>query len=266
MHAYPSGATDCAPYQELDEPVRRLMKLKNELLGALLTLLVLLVFSWPFLANSPETSLFALADRALYSLAGGRFHTPPSARTYPVSSSIREENASLHQLLSLRSRLSGQVVAARVTRRDPDSWWSFLTVEFDSPEANPPKETAMVLTPQGVIGSLDNADIVLVQSGDERFFRGRVRLLSSPETQLSVVVGDRQSPFLLEGRGGPALSLRPVTSGAEDQIVESDGVRTSGLGHLYSKGLQVGTVDKDRQFATFTALPSTPAEVLIWWR
>lgn len=242
------------------------MKLRKELLGALATLVFLLAFSWPFLGTDHDASILGAADRAIYILAGGRFQAPPPAGSYPVSSLLREENASLHQLLSLRSRLSGRVLAARVTRRDPDTWWSYLTVEFLSPQAPPPKATAVVITPQGVIGSLDSADILIVQSGDERFCRGRVRLLSSPETQLSAVVGNLESPFLLEGRGGPALSLRPVTSGAEDQIQESDGVRTSGLGDLYSKGLQVGTVDKDRHFASFTALPSTPVEVLIWWR
>ena len=192
---------------------------------------------------------------------------PPSDQPDPLLNVLGEENERLHELLALRSRLPGVAQAAKVVRREPDTWWTQLEVEFAAPPADlPATGTAIVLTPQGLIGTLESDELLVIKEQGQTFCRGTVALLSSQETQLSVVVGEQQAPFLLEGKGGLDFALRPVVSGAEKAIATGDSVLTSGLGQLYSKGLQVGIVGKDSQRATFTACASTPDEVLLWWR
>lgn len=180
---------------------------------------------------------------------------------------LGEENERLHQLLALRGRLPGVVQAARVVRREPDTWWETMEIELAlSAQGPPPPGTAVVLTAQGLIGRLEGKSLVLVEQGPDSYYRGTIHLLSSSETQLSVVVGEEESPFLLEGRGGADFGLRPVTSGAEKTVGPGDAVQTSGLGHLYSKGLQVAVVGGDPHWAVFSSCATTPAEVVLWWR
>jgi cell shape-determining protein MreC len=229
----------------------------------MLALLALVSFGHLAWGGAP---LPTLLQRNLYLLAGGRFfQKAPAAPPDPLIAMLGTENERLHELLALRSRLPGKANAAVVARREPETWWSELVVEF-AVTGPAPTGTAIVLTPQGLIGTLESDALVVVREAGQTFCRGTVRLLSSQETQLSVVVGEGESAFLLEGRGGSELALRPLTSGAEKAISPGDPVQTSGLGKLYSKGLQVAQVARDPHLAMFTSLASTPPEVLLWWR
>jgi cell shape-determining protein MreC len=210
----------------------------------------------------------ALLQRNFYVLLGGRLADPLSSQQPdPLAEALGQENKRLHELLALRSRLPGVTQAATVVRREPETWWNVLEVEFALAVSGPPPQaTAIVLTPQGLIGTLETRSLIVVTENGQSFCRGTVNLLSSPETQLSVVVGEQQAPFLLEGRGGADFALRPVTSVAEKSVVSGDPVQTSGLGQLYSKGLLVGVVSKDSRWAKFSTCAATPSEVLLWWR
>ncbi len=206
------------------------------------------------------------AQHALYGLLGGRAGKLPASRPDPMRETLAGENQRLHALLALRSRMPGTATAAAVTRREPDTWWSELTLEFSPPKGGLPQGTAMVLTPQGLIGTVEPEAIRSLRSGQGIYCQATVRLLSSAETQLSVVVGDSRAPFLLEGKGGAEFTLRPVTSEAEKGVQTGDVVLTSGLGQLYSAGLQVALVGKNPRRADFSSLNASPAEVLLWWR
>lgn len=243
------------------------MSWRTEILSALALLGVLAIASFAHLAWGGQP-LATLLHRNLYVLVGGRLAVAPdsAAQPDPRVRLLGDENRRLHELLALRSRLPGVAHAAVVARREPDTWWSELEVEFAIPSAPPPPGTAMVLTPHGLVGTLDSDALVMVEEAGRSFYRGKVSLLSSPQTQLSVVVGEGESPFLLEARGGASFALRPVTSGAGKAVAPGDPVQTSGLGKLYSKGLQVAQVDKDTRWAVFSTLQATPSEVLLWWR
>jgi cell shape-determining protein MreC len=243
------------------------VKWRSELLTTLALLVLLGAISFAHLAWNGQP-LLRLLHHNFYVLLGGRVAAvAPSDQPDPLLTVLGEENERLHQLLALRSRLPGVAQAAKVVRREPDTWWTQLEVEFVANPADlPATGTAIVLTPQGLIGTLESDQLVVIKGQAQAFYRGTVALLSSPETQLSVVVGEEEAPFLLEGKGGLDFALRPVVSGAENAIAAGDSVLTSGLGQLYSKGLQVGTVGKDSQRATFSTCASTPDEVLLWWR
>lgn len=234
--------------------------------GATLGLLLLLTaVSFGHLAVGGQPFPTLLRNN-LYVLLGGRHLAErESPQQDPLVAVLSQENQRLHEQLSLRARLPGEARVAQVVRREPETWWGSLEVEFaGSPPS--PRGTAVVLTSQGLIGSLDGSAVTIVGEGDRSFCRGTVVLLSSPESQLSVVVGETQAPFLLQGRGGDLFTLKPVTSGAERAIAAGDSVLTSGLGQLYSQGLKVGLVTRDGKGATFSPCAFTPSEVVLWWR
>lgn len=193
-------------------------------------------------------------------LLGARFdHSQRESRSYPISAAVKAENSRLYELLSLGKRLDGVTAVALVSRRDPDSWWARMTVEFASPQR--PQTTAMVLTPGGVIGSLDPQSIVELEPD---VYSARVELLTAPTAQLSVLAGERELPFLLEGRGSSQFKLRAVTSETAPQ--DGGTVKTAGLGEVFARGLVVGQLNPKSGGATATPLAHTPSEVLLWWR
>ncbi len=203
-----------------------------------------------------------------YLAVGGRLAPPrnPPA-TDPLRGVLRAENDRLHALLALGQRLPGEVRTAWVVRREPDRWWRDLEVEIPILGPPPPNGAALVLTSEGLIGTLESQRLVMARIGERTLARGTVTLLSAPGHQLSVVTGPGEQPFLLEGRGGANLALRPISGGAEKEIIPGDAVLTSGLGRLYrSRGLVIGEVDSDVHWARFSTMASTPSEVLLWWR
>ena len=219
-------------------------------------------------APGGQVRLAAWLSHHLHLAVRGRSAPPPSLLAAdPLRSVLQAENDRLHALLSLRERLSGEVRAARVVRREPDLWWTELVVEMRVAGSAPPHGTALVITPEGLIGTLESRHMIVVGEGESKLARGTVKLLSAPGHQLSVMVGPSEQPFLLEGRGDARLALRPVSGGAEKEILPGDAVVTSGLGRIYSsRGLRVAAVDSDTHWARFSALSATPAEVLLWWR
>lgn len=207
-------------------------------------------------------------SQGFYHLLGGRWTESSAVRgTDPLRAVVERENERLSSLLALEGRLTGERRAARVVRREPDRWWSELEIEFPILGPAPPSGTALVLTPGGLIGALESEHLLIADVKGERVARGTVSLLSGAGHQLSVVVGPDEQPFLLEGRGGSSLALRPVSGAAEKSVVGGDPVVTSGLGNLYrSRGLPIAQVEEDVHWARFSALTSTPSEVILWWR
>ncbi len=210
-------------------------------------------------------------SQGFYLLVGGRWNSSEgvtNARAAdPLRVALEQENQRLSSLLALDGRLSGERRAAKVVRREPERWWSELEVEFPVQGSVPPSGAALVLTPEGLIGTVENDRIVLKESSGKVFARATVSLLSGAGHQLSVGVGPDEQPFLLEGRGGASLALRAVNGTAEKSVLPGDVVVTSGLGTVYrSRGLPIARVDGDVRWAKFSALSSTPSEVLVWWR
>lgn len=185
---------------------------------------------------------------------------PPAGR-FPVDPVLAEENARLQGLLSLSKRLEGQTVLARVTNRAPDSWWSQMGLVLEG-ESELPSGTAMVLTAEGLLGTVSEGSFHTAQG---RTF-AKADLLTTPGRQISVLVGIKERPYLLQGQGTEFFSLRAVTS---NQATLSPGavVKTAGQGQQLARGLVVGQVTTSKETATLAQAPAaTPAEVLLWWR
>ncbi len=239
------------------------VKVSILLLGAML--ISFLLVPEGFLGTS---DLASMARTAVVRLLGGAWRTAEGPSTFSMNSELLEQNQRLSQLLSLRGRLSGSTAVATVIRREPEAWWLSIWVRFRL-TSEMPEGSALVMTPEGLIGVLEASKISSLGSSEgldeDEEFLGQVQLLTAPTTQLAVNVGGVLTPYLLEGTGGPRFRLRPLE---RDKVaVSSRGtlVSTAGSGHLFVEGLPVAVIEDERGEMAETLLRATPGQVLLWW-
>lgn len=142
---------------------------------------------------------------------------------------LRQENASLRSLLSLRARLPLQAVAAELhgPQRDPAAHRVLISRGQDSAifEGHP------VMTPNGVLGQVSR---VLPLSAE-------VRLLTDPQFSMPVLLPRTGTSAITRGTGTfGQFDLQYVN--VEADIRAGDLVVSSGLDGIYPAGLPVGVV------------------------
>lgn len=240
------------------------MKRKPQILACSFLVLGLGLLQVVFLKLSGQ-ELSQTLNRGCRQLLGAHYEEAQISNrsNYRLPEALSAENSRLHGLTALAERVHGRADVARVARRDADNWWAQMTVEFTADE--PPQGTAMVLTPGGVVGSLLSESVVLLSAGQPAVYSGQVDLLTAPGSQVSVLVGDDEVPYLLEGTGAKSLRLRPVTSG-QPPSAPGTSVKTAGLGEIFARDMVVAKVEKSAKSMAATPLESTPSEVLLWWR
>jgi hypothetical protein len=129
-----------------------------------------------------------------------------------IESRFREleyENAQLRHALDFKKATRFDVVAARVIRRNPTTWWQ--TVEIDAGSKRGIGTQLAVLSNEGLVGKIDRVD-----SGGER---SSVLLLTDEKCQVSARVEGSPEVGILSGqRGGfdgdPMLRLRFLSPNA----------------------------------------------------
>jgi rod shape-determining protein MreC len=166
----------------------------------------------------------------------GRLRTENARLTGEVAR-LREENARLQEGAKEAVRLRGllgfkdqpyHTVAARVIGRDPSHWFSTLLIDRGS--ADGVRRRDPVITSNGLVGH------VIETSGSW----ARVLLIQDPRSAVGVLVGRSRDAGVAEGQGRTALRVKYLSRDAE--IHPGDEVVTAGLGAIYPRGLQVGTV------------------------
>lgn len=138
------------------------------------------------------------------------------------------ENDRLQTMLKLKEQQKSQTIVCRIMSRDIASWREWLALDKGT-EDGVVKNMA-VITPDGLVGR------VLSSASHS----ARVMLITDAQSRVSVRIQDTRDTGIVEGSGGPTLTLRLVDLGAElkvGQVLES-----SGLGGIYPKGIIVGDV------------------------
>ncbi|MCH7225289.1 rod shape-determining protein MreC [Haloferula sp. A504] len=148
---------------------------------------------------------------------------------------VEEENAALRRALDFQERTRFEVVAARVTRRQPTTWWQ--TVEIDRGEASGIATAYTVVTDQGLVGKIDRL-------GDQR---STVLLLTDEACQVSAKVEGSPEVGILQGQreqfgGVPTLRLRFLSRDA--RLREGMRVFSTGRGGLFPADLLLGEIDR----------------------
>ena len=146
---------------------------------------------------------------------------------------IEAENGRLRRSLDFKERTKFDVVAARITRRQPSSWWQ--TVEIDRGEKSGIATAFTVVTDRGLVGKVD-------QLGD---YRSSVILLTDEACQVSARVEGSPEEGILSGQrvheGSPKLRLRFLSKDA--RINKGMRVFSTGRGGLFPPDLLLGEIE-----------------------
>ena len=146
---------------------------------------------------------------------------------------VEAENASLRRALDFQERTQFDVVAARVTRRQPTTWWQ--TMEIDRGDQSGIATAYTVVTDRGLVGKVDRLGS----------HRSTVVLLTDEACQVSAKVEGTPEAGILQGQreqvgGEPMLRLRFLSRDA--RIREGMRVFSTGRGGVFPSDLLLGSI------------------------
>lgn len=151
---------------------------------------------------------------------------------------IRRENERLRELAGVNQRLEREFVAARVIARSHSQWFSAVTINRGAVDGLRPG--LPVVNAQGAVGHVES---VTARTA-------RVLLLTDLKSAVGGMIKDSEMPVLVEGTGDPAgreALVRPLVVG--HRLEPGDEVVTSGLSHIFPKGVPIGVIEEVRDDA-----------------
>ncbi|MEM1084673.1 MAG: rod shape-determining protein MreC [Verrucomicrobiota bacterium] len=146
---------------------------------------------------------------------------------------IEAENSRLRRALDFKERTQFDVVAARITRRQPSTWWQ--TVEIDRGEEDGIAAAYTVVTDRGLVGKIDRLDAK----------QSSVILLTDEACQVSARVEGSPEAGIISGQriqeGSPKLRLRFLSRDA--RIAKGQRVFSTGRGGLFPADILLGEIE-----------------------
>jgi len=147
---------------------------------------------------------------------------------------LEYENVQLRHALDFKEATKFDVVAARVIRRNPTTWWR--TVEIDAGSKRGIGTQLSVLSNEGLVGMIDRID-------DDR---SSVLLLTDEKCQVAARVEGSPEVGILSGqRGGfdgePMLRLRYLSTRAA--VRPGQKVFTTGRGGVFQANVLLGEIE-----------------------
>ncbi|NLN06693.1 MAG: rod shape-determining protein MreC [Firmicutes bacterium] len=146
---------------------------------------------------------------------------------------LRKENERLRRMLSLRETSEYELIAAEVIARDPNNWFSTVTINKGSRHGV--KQRMAVITTDGLIGSVLSVSPTAAQ----------VQLLTDPRRSVSAIIQrSRETGAVGTVESDPQSPgyLRMMKLPRDANVLPGDTVVSSGLGGVFPKGLLIGFV------------------------
>ena len=149
---------------------------------------------------------------------------------------LERENAQLRHALDFKKTTNFDVVAAKVIRRHPTTWWQ--TVDIDAGEERGIGTQLAVLSNEGLVGKIDR--IYKDQN------RSSVLLLTDEKCQVSARVEGSREVGILSGQrdrfdGNALLRLRFLST--DTVLRQGQKVFTTGRGGIFPANILLGTID-----------------------
>ena len=141
---------------------------------------------------------------------------------------VEETDKRLADLLSFRSALEGDTVAAQIIGRDPLPW--FGTVAINKGEADGVRKNMAVLSPFGVVG----------QTMTTGAHSARVLLLTDHNSGIDAVVQRSRARGIVAGALDGGCVMKYVKR--EEDVEVGDRIVTSGLDGIFPRGVIIGEV------------------------
>ncbi|GFN22604.1 rod shape-determining protein MreC [Thermanaeromonas sp. C210] len=144
----------------------------------------------------------------------------------------RLENERLQQVLAYRdaTKERWQLKVAPVIGRNPDNWFSTLTLGIGSEEGV--RQDQVVITPAGVVGRIIRVSPRTAE----------VLLLLDREGAVGGMVQSTRLPGVVEASSDYRGYLQMIHLAHDAPVAKNDVIVTSGLGGIFPKGLLIGTV------------------------
>ncbi len=160
---------------------------------------------------------------------------------------LRKENERLRRMLALRETSEYELIAAEVIARDPNNWFSLVTINKGSRHGV--RQRMAVITTDGLIGSVFSVSPTTAQ----------VQLLTDPRRSVSAIIQrSRETGAVGTVESDPQSPgyLRMMQLPRDANVLPGDSVISSGLGGVFPKGLLIGfvlSVAEDEQGLTINA-------------
>lgn len=145
---------------------------------------------------------------------------------------LEQENERLRGLLGFRQAVTYETVAADVVARNPDNWWSRVTINRGA--ADGVARNMPVMTSQGLVGRVVEVSAHLAV----------VELLTDRDCQVGALVQSSRDAGVVRGQGSQADYLSVMLFARNAVVNVDDAIVTSGLGEIYPAGLYIGRVTK----------------------
>ncbi len=147
---------------------------------------------------------------------------------------LEHENIQLRQALNFKEVTRFDVIAARVIRRNPSTWWQ--TMEIDAGSDGGLVRELTVLSNEGLVGKVDRV-------GSDR---SSVLLLTDEKCQVAARIEGSPEVGILSGQrssfdGEPMLRLRFLSANAS--VRPGQRVFTTGRGGIFQPNILLGTID-----------------------
>ncbi len=145
---------------------------------------------------------------------------------------VRQENKRLKRLLEWQEGKGQQYdsVVASIIARDPDNWFSTVTVNKGREDGINSDMT--VVAPTGLVGRVINV------SPDT----AEVMLITDPRSGVGALMQETRAPGIVEGIASGSVYLHMNHIPANIMVTEGETVITSGQGSIYPKGIAIGAV------------------------
>lgn len=147
--------------------------------------------------------------------------------------SIKTENETLKEYLGLTEKYSNyKTIPGDVINKDISNYSRTITLNIGSKDGV--KKDMTVIAEEGLVGH--------VISVTDR--TAKVQTIIDPASSVSSMLSTTKESIICKGTLEDKSTLKAIYIPTEASVIQGDTIQTSGLGGLYPKGLQIGTIKK----------------------
>ena len=146
---------------------------------------------------------------------------------------IKTENETLKEYLGLTEKYSNyKTIPGDVINKDISNYSRTITLNIGANDGV--KKDMTVIAEEGLVGHV----IAVTDS------TAKVQTIIDPASSVSSMLSTTKEAIVCKGTLEDKATLKAMYIPTEASVIQGDTIQTSGLGGLYPKGLQIGTIKK----------------------
>ncbi|MBR0490780.1 MAG: rod shape-determining protein MreC [Clostridia bacterium] len=188
-----------------------------------------------FLANklSGNEAFFADVDRLKEENEKLSSRNKELEKTLKEMESIKTENETLKEYLGLTEKYKNyKTIPGDVINKDISNYSRTITINIGAKDGV--KKDMTVIAEEGLVGHV----IAVTDT------TAKVQTIIDPASSVSTMLSTTKEAIVSKGTLENKQTLKAVYIPTEASVIQGDGIQTSGLGGVYPKGINVGTIKK----------------------